>query len=44
VAFGEGFYFRILQEGQSVVINLISHLTEERSTSFSLNMVLNIFR
>ena len=44
MAFGDGFYCRILQEGERVIINLTSHLREERSTSFSLNMVLDIFR
>ena len=27
--FGEGFYLGVLQEGQSVMINFISYLTEE---------------
>jgi hypothetical protein len=43
-AFGVGFYCRVLQEGQTVTIHLISHLTEEKSAGFSLHMVLEIFR
>ena len=34
MAFGEGLYFRILQEGQSVIINLISHLMKEKPGIF----------
>ena len=30
-AFGEGFYCTVLQEGQSGMINWISHVTEEIS-------------
>ena len=42
-AFGEGFYCRALHEGESMVINWISYITEEKSASFSLNMILEIF-
>jgi len=43
-AFGEGFYCRVLQEGQCVMINFMSHLIEEKSARFSLNMVQYVFR
>jgi len=43
-AFGEGFYYRVLQEGQSVMIHLISHITEEKSASISLRTLLYVFR
>ena len=42
--FGGRFNFRVLQEGESVIINFISHVTEEMSGGFSLNMLLEIFR
>jgi len=35
-AFGVGFYWRVLQEGQGVMIYLISQKTEEKSASFFL--------
>ena len=37
-------FIAVLQEGQSVIINLISHVTEEKSTSFRSNIVLDVFR
>ena len=37
-------FIAVLQEGQSVIINLISHVTEGKSVSFSLNIVLDVFR
>jgi len=43
-AFVEGFYCIVLQERQSVMIDLISHLIENKSACFSLNMVLDVFR
>jgi hypothetical protein len=43
-AFGEGIYWRVLQEGEKVLINTISHLTEEKSASFSLNVLLDILK
>jgi len=38
-AFDEEFNCRVLQEGWSVMINLISHITEENPASFSLHIV-----
>ena len=43
-AFAEGFYFIVLQEGESVIINLFSYITEEITAFFSLNKVMSIFR
>jgi len=43
-AFGVGFYCRVLQDGKCVMINLISHVTEEKSASFTLNIVIDVFR
>jgi len=44
-AFGVGFYWRVLQEGQGVMIYLISQITEEKSANFfSLNTILYVFR
>jgi hypothetical protein len=42
--FGEGVYCIVLQEGQSVTVHLISHLTERRPALISLNIVLDISR
>ena len=41
--FCEGFFI-VLQEGQIVIINLISHITEEMPARFSLNIVVDVFR
>ena len=43
-AFGEGFDFTVLQEGQSGMISWIWHVTEKKSARVSLNIVLYIFR
>ena len=43
-AFGEGFYIIVLQEGKSVIINLLSYITEEITACFPLNKVMGIFR
>jgi len=37
-AFVEGIYCRVLQERESVIIDLISHLIEEKPVCFSLTL------
>jgi len=42
--FSKGLCFKVVHEGQNMIINFISHLREEESASFSLNMVLVVNR
>jgi hypothetical protein len=44
MTFGEGVYFIVLQEGQFVRVNCISHQTEGIYAPISLNIVLDISR
>jgi len=42
--FGKLFHFKVVHEGQSVILNFKLHLREEKTGSFSLNRVLDVFR
>jgi hypothetical protein len=42
--FGKSIYFKVVHEGQSVVLNSIFLLRKEKPGRFPLNMVLDIFR
>ena len=42
--FGKLFHYKVVHEGQSVILNFVSHLREEKPGSFSLNRILDVFR